>query len=496
MEFFFQNNFSFMLPELYLFIFINFLIGISVFLLNLKNNVYESKLAIDLINLSILSLIFLQLLYVNSIEINFIILNYLFYSQGLSVFFKVLIITFTLIIFIITKSYIKNEKLYAFELSIIILLAMLGMLLMISSYDYLSMYLALELQSISLYILAAYKRVNLASTEAGLKYFILGAFSSGLFLFGFSMLYGFTGLTNFEDLVLVTAQPFQYNISEIMLAIVFILSGFLFKLSAAPFHVWTPDVYDGAPLLIVTFFALVTKIAALGMFIAFFYKALLNYLEIMQILLWFSGLLSLSIGTFGALYQIKLKRLYAYSTITHIGFFLIGLSLGSIEGLSAVLFYLLIYLVLGLLFFLVLLSVRYFFNSDKLVYISELINLPNGNLIVAVLLVLVLFSIAGVPPLMGFFSKFYLLLNVIKAEYYFLAFFLIIISVISTVYYIRLIVLLFFERKIRKETLFQDIGMELSLFFSYLSLINVLFIYNMNDLITLCHNLAFSFIYL
>jgi NADH-quinone oxidoreductase subunit N len=469
------------------------LVGVSFSKLNYRN---QAILTNSIANIGIIALFFLIILYWNSIETNFITFNYLFFSNNVNVFFKALICMFTFIVISVSFSYLVEEKLYSFEYSVLILLAVLGMLLLISAYDFLAMYLALELQSLCLYILAAYKRKDVSSTEAGLKYFVLGAFSSGIMLFGLTLLYGITGTTSFEDF---SNYVFYYNLGglitdyDCLIGIVFIMAGLLFKLSAAPFHFWTPDVYDGAPLIVVTFFAVVAKIAAFGILILIIYKAFLPHFEFVSIILLICSFLSLIVGTFGALYQQKVKRLYAYSTINHVGFMLLGLSTVSVEGLEASLFYLIVYLILSLTLFLILLSIRKSVDNRKIVYLNQFSMLLRNNSILAFIFALNLFSIAGIPPLIGFYSKYYIMLAAFKSHYYFMAVIAIFLSVISAVYYIRLIVLMFFESYNDNLLFFKRVPSQLTLLTSYSVLVNSLFFVFPENIFLFCHNLAVHF---
>lgn len=485
----FSNNFSLVLPELYLFLSINILLMVGVY--RSRTNILNYN-GSGILRLSLLSLFFLIILYFNNVECQFVVFNYMFFSSEFILLLKILIIIFAFIVTYLSLSYLIEEKIYSFEYSILILLSVLGMLLLVSSYDFLSLYLALELQSLCFYILAAYKKSNSESTEASLKYFVLGAFSSGLLLFGLGLLYGLSGTTSFEEFIYYTSESIYSG--EWGLAIIFILAGFLFKLSAAPFHVWTPDVYDGAPLIVVTFFATVAKIAAFGVVVTLAYKVFITNTEFSSTMLYSCSLISLFIGTFGALYQTKIKRLYAYSTINHVGFMLLGLSTISLEGLEASVLYLCVYLILNLTLFGVILSIRVNATNAKLVYLNEFRLLVKNNIVLAIVFTIALFSIAGIPPLMGFYSKYYVIVAAFRSEYYFMAIMALIFSVISAVYYIRLVVFMFFEHSKPLEfAFFKLVPFELSVVMSYTTLINVLFFVRPDNILLLCHRITLQF---
>lgn len=331
------------------------------------------------------------------------------------------------------------------------------------------MYLAIELLSLPLYGLAALKSRSLLSTEAGLKYFILGAFSSGLLLFGCSLLYGFTGTTNYQQLFQVFStidKTVDIEVSNaIILGVLFILVGMLFKLSAAPFHLWAPDVYEGAPTSVTAFFAIVPKIAILSLVVRLFSYVFYGLLLPWQEVLILCSLLSMIVGTLGALWQKKIKRLLAYSGIGHIGYMLIGISTGSIEGIYATFFYVIIYIVMTVATFSILLSIRRQGNLSKLKYLNDLSGLFVSNPQLALAFSIIMFSMCGVPPLAGFFSKMFIFISAINMEMYFLAIIGVMTSVIASFYYIRIIKLMFFDSTTKINNL-SPISKENSLFLS------------------------------
>ncbi|CAM6002309.1 unnamed protein product [Sphagnum balticum] len=322
----------------------------------------------------------------------------------------------------------------AFESIILILMSTCSMLFMISAFDLITMYLAIELQSLCFYVLAASKRNSEFSTEAGLKYFILGAFSSGILLFGCSLIYGFTGVTNLEELAKIFTTPSSNLGSKVPLAV-----GFLFKITAVPFHMWAPDVYEGSPTNITAFFSVAPKIAILANMLRVFMYSF--YDPMWQQLFVFCSVASMILGAFAALSQNKIKRLLAFSSIGHIGYLLIGFSCGTIEGIQSLLIGLFIYVFMTMNIFTVILALR----QNRFKYISDLGALAKTNPILAITISITMFSFAGIPPLAGFCSKFYLFFAALGCGAYLLALIGIITSVISCFYYIRLVKIMYFD---------------------------------------------------
>jgi proton-translocating NADH-quinone oxidoreductase chain N len=364
----------------------------------------------------------------------------------------ILLITFNFWV-LLAIPYTGYEKLISFEYWILSLLALVGMLFVIQTCDLLSMYLSIEFQSLVFYILASFKRTSEFSTEAGLKYFILGAFSSSLLLFGSSLLYSLTGLTNFNDyLKLIADITFSGNGIALNYAITFamtaVIISLLFKMSAAPFHVWSPDVYEGAPTATTAFFSILPKLVLLSLSLRFCFLYFYDFFYLWQNIILFCTYLSILIGTFSAFQQTKFKRFLAYSSINHVGFILLGFSTGELEGTFAVLFYLITYIILMLGTFLFLTSLRYccFPAHYQVRYIKDLFFLSEVNPALAVSLSLLLFSMAGIPPLLGFFSKIFILLPSLQNSTYSLSIFAVLMSCISCFYYIRLIKIMYFDK--------------------------------------------------
>lgn len=367
---------------------------------------------------------------------------------------------------LMSLQYFKQETVNTFESIVLILLSTCSMLFMISAYDLIAIYLAIELQSLCFYVIAASKRTSEFSTEAGLKYFILGAFSSGILLFGCSMIYGFTGVTNLEELAKIFNgydsfygslneqtwdtlgnSSFQGNLtpqsSGVFLGILFVAVGFLFKITAVPFHMWAPDVYEGSPTYVTAFFSIAPKIAILANMLRVFIYSF--YDPTWQQLFVFCSIASMTLGAIAGLAQNKVKRLLAYSSIGHVGYLLIGFACGTIEGIQSLLIGIFIYVLMTINAFAVVLALR----QNRLKYISDLSALAKTNPILAITLSITMFSYAGIPPLAGFCSKFYLFFAALGCGAYLLALVGIITSVISCFYYIRFVKVMYFDTPTR-----------------------------------------------
>tara|TARA_B100002052_G_scaffold291214_1_gene310914 strand:- start:79 stop:1155 length:1077 start_codon:yes stop_codon:yes gene_type:complete len=313
------------------------------------------------------------------------------------------------------------------------------MMVMISSNDLIVFYMGLELQSLALYVLASFNRDNLLSTESGLKYFILSALSSGLLLYGCSLVYGFSETTNFNE-ILINSNNVEYGLT---FGIVFILVGLAFKISAVPFHMWAPDVYQGSPTSVTIFFAILPKIAALAVFIRFLYVPFINMIDQWQTIIIFISIASMIFGAVAAIGQKNLKRLVAYSSIGHMGYALAGLSTGTNDGIQSSITYISIYLVMNLAFFSCIFMLR---RKEKYYEkIEDLSGLSKNHPILSFSLMVVLFSLAGIPPLAGFFAKFYIFVAVIKQSMYLLAIIGLLSTVIAAFYYLRIIKIIYFD---------------------------------------------------
>lgn len=378
-----------------------------------------------------------------------LLMNNLLKVDGFTQFGKALVLIATLLAMILASFWQRGvEQDDRFEFPLLMMLASLGMCLLISAADMLALYLGLELMSLSLYVLTAYHRDNRMATEAGMKYFVLGSLASGLILFGISYLYGFTGTTNFvamQEFLQTLSFNSQLTLQQfgILLGMIFILVGFSFKISAAPFHMWAPDVYQGAPTPVTAYFASAPKIAALLIFVRVLYEPLGDWISQWQQIIIFISVLSMIIGAFGAIAQNNIKRLLAFSSIGHVGFALIAVAAGTQEGVQAILIYLAIYLFMSLgAFGCVLLMQR---DGQLLEHIDDLGGASQKHPLFAILMGAFMFSLAGIPPLAGFFGKFYVFLAALNAGLIWLAVIGVISSVIAAYYYLRVVKVMYFD---------------------------------------------------
>ena len=368
------------------------------------------------------------------------ILNGSFIVDDFARFLKILTYIGSAFAIIMSLNYMAAEKEEKFEFSVLILLSTTGMGMLISAGDLIALYLGLELMSLALYVVAASSRDSVRSTEAGLKYFVLGALSSGMLLYGCSLIYGFTGNVSFAGIAKASGEGAGIGL---IFGLVFLLAGFCFKVSAVPFHMWTPDVYEGAPTPVTAFFAAAPKIAAMAIFaratISAFPAITLQWQQIVV----FVSIASMALGAFAAIGQTNIKRLMAYSSIGHMGFALVGLAAGTAEGIQGVLVYLAIYLAMTVGTFAVILSMRR--DGGMVENISDLSGLARTNPALAFFLALLLFSLAGIPPLAGFFAKYYVFLGAVKAGMFTLAVIGVLTSVIGAYYYLMIVKTIYFD---------------------------------------------------
>ena len=424
------NNLNILLPEIFLTLSIFSILMIGVFIKESFNLIFNLSSAIILFTIAII---------LNSSNETEKIFLDSFTRDSFSNFFKILILIASLFVLNTSKVFITDNKIGKFEYPIIILLSILGMFFMVSSNDIILFYLGLELQSLSLYILASIDRDNLRSSESGIKYFVLSALSSGLLLYGCSLLYGFTGSTNFD---LIADQLSKDNTGAVF-AMVFVLVGLAFKVSAVPFHMWTPDVYEGAPTSITSYFAVVPKVAGLAVLIKFMFIPFSNILSEWQLIIIFISIASMILGAVAAIVQKNIKRLLAYSSIGHVGYALAGVATGVISGYESSIIYISIYVVMNIGAF----SCLYLLKKDGEYRenISDLSGLSKKQPLLAISFLVILFSLAGIPPLAGFFAKFYVFTAVIEQKMYALAIIGLLTTVISAFYYLRIIKIIYFD---------------------------------------------------
>ena len=381
-------------------------------------------------------------------------------------FLKILAILGSAAAILMSIDYDKREKQQRFEYSVLIVLSTLGMLMLISAADLIALYLGLELMSLPLYVVAASHRSSLRSTEAGLKYFVLGALSSGMLLYGASLVYGFTGTVSFTGI----AQSAADAGTGLIFGLVFLFAGFCFKVSAVPFHMWTPDVYEGAPTPVTAFFAAAPKVAGIAMFVRVAVSAFPGITGQWQEIVAFVSVASMLLGSFAAIGQRNIKRLMAYSSIGHMGFALIGLAAGTSEGVQGVLVYMAIYVTMTLGVFAVILSMRR--SGGMVESIDQLAGLARTHPTMAFFLAMLLFSMAGVPPLAGFFAKFYVFLAAIKAGLYILAVIGVLASVVGAYYYLAIVKIMYFDEPAED---FDSMPDELKVVLGICGLFNILF---------------------
>ncbi|MFQ5533328.1 MAG: NADH-quinone oxidoreductase subunit NuoN [Sphingomonadales bacterium] len=367
----------------------------------------------------------------------------MFVVDPFSSFMKLMILLGSGMVLAMSAGYIESERMKRFEYPLLLLLATLGMLMMVSANDLLSMYLGIELQSLALYVLAAFKRDSLRATESGLKYFVLGALSSGMLLYGCSLIYGFTGSTNFNVIADAVAGPAGGVSIGIILGLVFIIAGLAFKVSAVPFHMWTPDVYEGAPTPVTAFFAVAPKIAALGLFVRIMMTAFPEITDQWRQIIIFLSIASMVLGAIAAIAQTNIKRLMAYSSIGHMGYALVGLAAGTPEGVRGVLIYLAIYLAMNVGTFVCILSMRR--KEGMVEHIDDLAGLSRTRPGMAAALAIFMFSLAGIPPLAGFYGKLYVFMAAVHVQLYALAIIGLLASVVSAFYYLRIIKIMYFD---------------------------------------------------
>jgi len=371
-----------------------------------------------------------------------IAMNGMFKLDQFASFMKFLVLIGLIASVTLSVRYLQQENMMRFEYPVLILLAGIGMMLMLSAHNLLALYMALELQSLSLYVLASFQRNSVKSSEAGAKYFILGAISSGMILFGISLVYGFTGSLDYTTIgdVLAGLEAVPLGVT---FGLVFILAGLAFKISAVPFHMWTPDVYEGAPTSVTALFAIVPKLAAMGLLIRLLFEPFAMVTEQWQQIIYFLALASMVVGAFAALAQDNIKRLMAYSSIGNMGYALIGVAAGTEAGLGAVMLYLMIYMIMTAGTFAVIMSMRR--NGIACEKISDLGGLSVNNPLSAYALALLMFSMSGIPPLAGFFGKLVVFQAAVAANLYVLAVLGVLSSVIAAYYYLRIIKVMFFD---------------------------------------------------
>lgn len=537
---YFGNDLKFIIPEFFLFFFISFFILFLVIIGNSKSFNYPILQSTSIF-LGCFGLFLTIFLYSNNLDFGAFLFHFQFYIDNVSLFFKCFLILGAIICLLLSWNYLFYEGIKSYEYTLIIILSVFGMICLISSYDFISIYLSIELQSLCLYILASYNKSSTLSTESGLKYFILGSLSSGLLLFGFSLIYGLTGMTSLNDLHMLTYdgicfdvntdfdsnnftadefnyhytftscevdeetgelsanyKPHSYNdllslntyndiLGGFTLGIIFISAAFFFKLGVVPFHVWLPDVYEGVLTSITFFFSIVPKISLFYFILKFYLVIFSEFFDVWSIIFSYCSLLSFLIGSFGALYQIKLKRLIAYSAIGNIGYILLGILCNNLEGIHGSILYLSFYILNLVGLFCAILVLRKQNNNFTLSIIQDLGSLKESNPLICLCMCIFFFSLAGIPPLAGFYGKFFIFFGLVKNSYYFLALFSILVSALSSFYYIRLVKILFFESK-KKFFFYNNL--------TFLHIIPIIYCFLFNIFFFLYPSFFLEFIYL
>jgi len=398
----------------------------------------------------------------------------LYVTDGFASYMKALVLLGVAVCLVMTPSFFQKEGVNRFEYTVLALFATVGMLMMISANSLISLYIALELQSLPLYVMTAFHRDQLRASEAGLKYFVLGALASGLLLYGCSMVYGFTGTLSFPGLAeaLSPATLGEETIGiGVVIGLVFVAAGLAFKLAAVPFHMWTPDVYEGAPTPVTAFLAAAPKVAAMALTIRVFYQPFGDWVSQWQQIVVFISIASMLLGAFAAIGQSNIKRLLAYSGIGHIGFALVGLAAGTEQGVYGVLVYLAIYLVMTLGAFACVLALRR--NGAPVEEIEDLAGLARQQPLFAAAIAVFMFSLAGIPPLAGFFGKFYVFMAAVDAGLVPLAIIGVLASVVGAYYYVRIVKLMYFDET--RDPLDQTVGSEYAIVLGIAAVFNLAF---------------------
>ena len=499
------NEISTILPEIFFGISLVFLVLHGILLCSSKEKNYP-LIQMSVIKLGILILLFTFFLVCN----NVIFIESSFYNNtiifdNLSISSKQCIIIASIICLLMMQQYLNDQKINSFEYILLLLFAVFGLLLICSSNDLITAYLAIEVQSLSFYLLAAYKKDSVFSTESGLKYFILGAFSSSMFLFGSSLIYGTTGTTNFEDFkdLFFYAYPgnfffnafdgiFQtFEINLLQFGLLFLIISLFFKLALAPFHIWSPDIYEGSLTSSTFFFAVIPKLGLFVLLTRFFQYSFYGFIDNYRYCIVAIAIFSIIVGSFTGLEQRKIKSLLAYSSIGHMGYSLLAFSSSTFEGLQALFCYLIVYIIAGLCIWSILISLklknRYMKKGNK--DLSDFTLLVKSNNTLVIFFASVLLSLAGFPPLIGFYAKMNVFLVTIETSMYFAAIVGILCSVISTFYYIRIIKTLYFEKGLIGK-LYYPISYQNSLVIGICFFLFIFLFLNPNILYLFCYRMS------
>ncbi len=395
-----------------------------------------------LVGLGLLVLGFTAVLACDTFNGTIVAMNGMFIVDRFALMAKCLILLAGGVVLFLSAEWLTKDGGRPFEFVVLVLLSILGMMLMVSANDLLALYMALEMSSLALYVLASFNRDNAKSSEAGLKYFVLGALASGMMLFGMSLVYGFAGTIGFEPLSRLFAHPDALS-KGLVVGLVLMMVGFCFKLSAVPFHMWTPDVYEGAPTPVTAFFATAPKIAALMLFSRLLLSPFGELIDQWRQVIMFVSVASMLVGALGAIMQTNIKRLLAYSSIGHVGFMLMGLAAGNQSGVQAMLIYVAVYIFMSAGAFGCVMMMRR--DGHPVEDIRSLSGLSRTRPLLAITISIFMFSMAGIPPLAGFFGKMYVVLAAVKAGLFVLAVIGVVTSVVAGYYYIKIIKIMYFD---------------------------------------------------
>lgn len=434
------NDLLILLPEIALAIFAMIMLIFGAFK---GNKSTSAQIRFSVFGLSLILLVLLFTPFVQSADNIF---KNMFISNDFTRFIKILLVISTILVLLLCLSYFRqhqNQKISEFPT--LVLLSVVGMMLMVSANSLLSLYMGLELQSLALYVLASINRDNAKSSEAGLKYFVLGSVSSGILLYGCSLIYGFSGTINFEALAQLYTNAENLTIGA-LIGIVLVIVGLCFKISAVPFHMWTPDVYEGSPTQVTAMFAIAPKIAAIALFVRFALEPFGNIVFQWQQVIIFVSAASMIIGSLGALKQTNIKRLLAYSSIGHMGYILMGLAAASEEGIQAILLYLCIYIVMSLGIFACVMIMKN--RNGHTEEISDLAGISKSKPLFAVIIAILMLSMAGIPPFAGFFAKFFIFTAAINQGLFILTVIAALSSVVAAYYYLKIIKIMYFDEQI------------------------------------------------
>jgi len=486
----FLNDLLFLIPEIFFIFSIIIILVYSIFMSNkyilLNNKKYNTPIITSIVNnLTIYFFLILIVLYYLNLDNT----KYLFIGQFTINYYtqigKILVLTIAIFCLLTFNTYLKDNKINNYEYLILIQISILSICLLLNTNDFLHYYVIIELQSLCFYTITALKKNNIYSSEAGLKYFILGSVISGLLLLGIALLYGMTGLTNFYELSLFL-MTLKYN-KLIVFSFILIYVSLLFKLTVVPFNVWAPDVYEGTPSIITLFFNSVPKLSLIIILIKFLRIVFLNFIEIWQILMIVNIILSLIIATFNTFKQYKIKRFLIFSSMTHIGYILLGVATGTIEGIQSTIIYFIIYVVS-------ILNIwgTYIYFNNKIKYISDLSYIFKYNKTLGLTFVITMFSMAGVPPMAGFLAKFFSFFVCIKNNLYLLAIIGVLLSIICTFYYIKFLKVIYFENTNKYLILNNNLSKSTALVISLTSILLFYIFINPSPIFIIAHKIALT----